>query len=404
MSIIGSLTICMKICQSDHWRDTLSKTKHRLLLGMSIMDILNSIAYAFAAYPIPEDAPSTNNVYGNKGNTSTCEAQGFFIQLGFSVPLYSCALCVYFLLVIQFGKTNTYISKIYEPVMHSVAILYPLITSCVGLALDLYNSNNTMCWIEPYPYKCEFKNDVPCSRGIHSYRYQYIFGGSILIISFLITLLSMVAIVYKVWKLQRSLQSTDFRETKETGRQALLYIAAFLITWTWGVSIVIIEQAGYSAPNGIIYFFSLFQPMQGFWNVLVYLRPTSKKKANSCSMCQKLSCSRRRSANRNETSNIESPKISIASISYTSEDIKNNVGICDVTIEKAGRDKSSCHKLPSFITIGDFDIKCDENTESLSSAKELCYEIECTASVGSVGFKKTSDGEQLMIAEGDEEQ
>ena len=409
MSIIGSATICFKIFHSDNLRDTLSKTKQRLLLGMSIMDILNSIAYAFAAYPIPEDAPFAYDVYGNKGNTTTCEAQGFFIQLGFSVPLYSCSLCIYFLLVIQFGKTNAYISKKFEPVMHMVAIFFPLLTSFLGLALDLYNSNNAFCWIEPYPYKCEFKNifgDVPCTRGINSYTYQFIFGGSVLLVSFLCTLISMICIVFKVWKLQSSLQSSDFRKTKEAGRQALLYIAAFLITWTWGVSIVLIEQAGYSAPNGIIYFFSLFQPMQGFWNVLVYLRPTAKRKYNLCGKFSKLSClSRRpRSSNKNEVSNIEPPQISIASISFTSEDIKNNVGICDVTIEKACKDKSRMHKLPSFITIREYDISIDENTESLSSAKELNSEIECVASVGLVGSLKESDCEQLKIAQGDEEQ
>jgi hypothetical protein len=77
LSVIGSSCIAYLILQ-DRQRK-LSKTYHRLLLGLSFSDISNSLRACFASFFMPSDTPGVWLAYGNQG---TCTALGFFAQLG----------------------------------------------------------------------------------------------------------------------------------------------------------------------------------------------------------------------------------------------------------------------------------------------------------------------------------
>ena len=57
---------------------------NRLLLGMSIIDVVTSIANMFTTMPMPAD---TDAVLWSFGNLSTCTVQGFFVQIGIAAPL-----------------------------------------------------------------------------------------------------------------------------------------------------------------------------------------------------------------------------------------------------------------------------------------------------------------------------
>jgi hypothetical protein len=65
-------------------RKKLYTVYNRLLLGMSIIDVLTSIAYMFGPLPMPSDYEETP---GTLGNEATCTAQGFFVQLGIIPPI-----------------------------------------------------------------------------------------------------------------------------------------------------------------------------------------------------------------------------------------------------------------------------------------------------------------------------
>ncbi len=81
-------------------RDGFAKFQNRLLLPMSVFDIIGSIGWAFSTTPIPR---GSNCTYGALGNEATCVTQGFMITLGLAVPMYNAMLCIYYLLVVKYN-------------------------------------------------------------------------------------------------------------------------------------------------------------------------------------------------------------------------------------------------------------------------------------------------------------
>lgn len=159
-------------------------------------------AFDTAAVPTFESP----GVVGALGSEATCTAQGFFIQLGFAVPLYNCVLCMYFLLVIKYHKPERDLQKFFEPIGHLLSLGYPLGTAIAGAVMDLYHSNGFFCWIEPYPYKC---NELPeflfqtkdwyrCTKAENAFYFQWIFGGIILLFSFVAIAVIMTVIYCSV--------------------------------------------------------------------------------------------------------------------------------------------------------------------------------------------------------------
>ena len=79
---------------------TTRATYHRLMVGMSITDLMMSAGIFMSTWPMPSEVP---NVWGNVGTIGTCSAQGFFEQFGGELVdlmmFYSCAfiLCVNYL-------------------------------------------------------------------------------------------------------------------------------------------------------------------------------------------------------------------------------------------------------------------------------------------------------------------
>ena len=62
---------------------------HRLLLGMSVYDILESVWNFASTWAIPAGTPG---VWHARGTTATCSAQGFFLTLSVAVPIYNAFL------------------------------------------------------------------------------------------------------------------------------------------------------------------------------------------------------------------------------------------------------------------------------------------------------------------------
>ena len=82
-SVIGSSLIITMILKGG--KERLGRTHNRLLLGMSFIDVFNSVALSLSTIP----APANTSISTAFGNTYTCITQGFFIALGLAVPLYN---------------------------------------------------------------------------------------------------------------------------------------------------------------------------------------------------------------------------------------------------------------------------------------------------------------------------
>merc|ERR1740139_1178214 len=117
--MIASLLLIYMII-SDRKRK-LAKPFHRLVLLMSIFDVFQSLAIVISVAAFPQES----NIHGAHGNARTCTAQGFFMVLGFAVPLYNSSLNIFYVLTIRYNFSPKRFAK-FEPVLHTIAILIPL--------------------------------------------------------------------------------------------------------------------------------------------------------------------------------------------------------------------------------------------------------------------------------------
>jgi hypothetical protein len=100
LSLFGSSWIIIEVLTDNNP----SKPKryhpyHRLLLAMSVYDVLESIWNFLSTWAIPKGTPG---VLWAEGTTATCTAQGFFLTLSVAVPIYNAMLSLYYVLVINY--------------------------------------------------------------------------------------------------------------------------------------------------------------------------------------------------------------------------------------------------------------------------------------------------------------
>lgn len=309
LSIVGSSIIIWKVV---HGMEPRNRTpKHRILVAMSIYDILHTSWSAFGTVPLDKDRTS---VVGAMGNRTTCEAYGFFLQLSQVIPLYNAFLAFYYMLRISYKLADTTIEKYYlEPLVHVVIGVFGWSFSIAGLVLDLYNPivvPELGCWVATYPAFCNLIPDLECERGDGYELYVWVFSYNVLIVSFLIVVATNIRIFWTVFVVERRLArhagtlpsppatqhtTTSSRTSMARQRSASLswrqedpyrqsravawinggYTVAFLATFLWPVWAFL---ASILAPENqrLLYaltvLLQIFYPLQGFWNCLVFLQ------------------------------------------------------------------------------------------------------------------------------------
>lgn len=246
-------------------------------------------------------------------------------QFGTSVMLYQAMLCWYFLLVIRFGLSNEDIIKRFESLMHIVPVGWGLTTSFAGLFLEVYGERQVSlgCWIDECPFD-DAGERIHCTKSIFS----HFLGRASYVFTFLCLMISNIVI----WRhVRRQLQQTDLharvtdgaeqaaernetiemqprqdtkriREVAKRQRdqrnldhvrtQAILFVGGFLLcnalTYALNFTVGDVRRIDLSSGTARSYeeemelpykyypalvLQSLLQPLQGFVNCLVYVRP-----------------------------------------------------------------------------------------------------------------------------------
>eukprot|EP00977_Amphora_coffeiformis_P029888 scaffold43308_cov176-Amphora_coffeaeformis.AAC.1 len=116
---------------------------HRLLCGISMVDLSASFWMFMSTWPIPPSAG--DNIVWAVGNTLTCRVQGFMLQFGVTSPFYNASLAIYYFLVIVRGWKEDDIRKI-EWLLHSFPLAWGLCSALTGLLLRVYGNANLWCW------------------------------------------------------------------------------------------------------------------------------------------------------------------------------------------------------------------------------------------------------------------
>jgi len=258
LSFIGSSAIIYMIL-SDRAKK-LSKPSHRLMLPLCTFDLFQSAAVAMSTLALPR----SSNVYGALGNMTTCKIQVFFLALGLACPMYNASLCLLYLLTIRHRLDQRHFATKIEPFLHTASILIPLTLATLIVALDQVGSGENPI--------CTHQSDDSPLRW---------FVAAIPTICFCFCVYSMVSISYYVGtqsnKMRRYSQSTKQNkrresEKKSTVRQAIFYSLAFFITFIFPAITLFYD------PFPLVLMKSVFYPLQGFWNCLLYIRPNIIKK------------------------------------------------------------------------------------------------------------------------------
>lgn len=262
---------------------------------MSLMDVIYSIKCFLSTWPIPEELP----IYLASGTTATCTAAGFFGHGGaLASAVYNGTLTAYFVLTIVNGWTQRRIHRRVEVWLHVVPLLIGWSTAIASLPLTLFNPIGWTCWIGPWPPGCSGDDDDACVRGANADIYRWAFFHAILWACFAYVSIAMLLIYLKIRRAevvsrqyrepednlniecttasqQEKKQKNEYsrRLSRRFGVQACYYVAAFCVTWIFPMAQFVVTQR-----NGHLYFPLLaltvvFNPLQGFWNAMIYIRP-----------------------------------------------------------------------------------------------------------------------------------
>lgn len=176
LSLLGSSWIVAEVIGDEKKNINQGKNVYsRLLLGMSVYDILESIWNLATTWPVPAGTP---DIIGASGTVQTCTVQGFFLQFGLGVPIYNACLSVYYLLMIKYNMTEHQLRRRVEPAMHIVAFFLAMGTALTGIVLKQYNEANLWCWLAPYPRGCldsmRYGDEATCTRGNNAWFWRIV--------------------------------------------------------------------------------------------------------------------------------------------------------------------------------------------------------------------------------------
>lgn len=260
LSMLASLLIIYMILSRP--KRKLTRPKNRLMLMMSVFDVLHSSTFIIGTMAVPRET----GIYGAIGSPRTCTAQGFIALLGLAVPLYNNALNLFYLLIIKYEVNSKQFSRKIEPFCHAFSILVPLSIGIVFAKLgwiQVEQPMGTICYV----------NDN-----------AVIFLGLAMVLMFLFLIYTMVSICY-IMNIQsnsmdqyrfgpKDMDRRSILDIKETIVQALLYTFAFIITFIFPAIEIFLALIGIpEAPFAIKILTTIFLPMQGFWNCAFYIRP-----------------------------------------------------------------------------------------------------------------------------------
>jgi hypothetical protein len=319
LSCLASLTIAIMILRSDGGLAS-SSPYRRIIFGLSIGDILQSLGIFIGPFASPIDTP---NALWAVGNLYSCDAAGFILVFGGSmVPLYTFSLSLYFLLRVKYRMSRAEFAKKVEWIIHTLIISFCFIGSVIILCTGSFNATRagSLCAPVAYPLDCDTQTDLvgECTRGRNALMFFVLFyylPSFLSFIGMIACLGTLIQYTYaqeakfrKVtsaqnqdlsknccgWTKHRSstIMEDDENEklsprgqrirrarenlrsySRETVVQSSLYMFAFLTTYSFLFIWLFLSLSGAEDQRWTFLAISLTWPLGGLFNVLVYTRP-----------------------------------------------------------------------------------------------------------------------------------
>ena len=258
-----SSSLILYMMWSDREFKLKDKPNNRILFCMSIVDLVQSIAYALHTLPLP----ASSGLYHAIGNSYTCAIQRFIFQLGLAVPAYNASLCIWYLMVIKYNMSHTDFARKVEPYCHAYSIFVPLSLACIASAVDNFQQRNTVCWVDGGP------------RFSRLFR---IFCAVQVLLAFVVILYCLATVYHAIYQqeqqmMQYSLSPSGLQWTSSSNVGGLTYIKkkfaaqitlfsfAFIITFLFPIINIFVPRKAFGALQ------SLFLPLQGMLYFVMHL-------------------------------------------------------------------------------------------------------------------------------------
>lgn len=282
LSMIGSLFIIYDILQTPSQR---RKMVNKIMIVLSIADVFYSLfTHILGTWLVP-----SGQVYGSMGNEATCTFQGSISEFCGSTVYYNATLAASYLLMVRYEWSEHKLLKI-QPVLLYLPFSICLISTIIPFFLDAYNYTGTwFCWIAPFPLECgEPGSEVECERG-GTYKFLFLWLCMLPVAMSNIVIIGSMFMLYRTVK-QQERAIGDFQSggdaksggesnSKRVAMQGISFVGAFLITYFFYYIAGAIYMMGIAPPKPTWLYLtvSFFLPLQGFFNLLVYIRPRVSK-------------------------------------------------------------------------------------------------------------------------------
>jgi len=287
ISFLSSMIIISIILRS---KSGIKTTYHRIILCMSSADCLTSLAIALTTIPMPKDVIYPFDM-PSSGNIATCEAQGLVFIMGTGLALYmNGILNIYYLCTLRYNMTEKTFRCYLEIPLYIVSlVIFITLPTTALLNQELLNPSPSfpICVPNTYPLDC-IKADNPECRGDGERGAFVLLFYSTITVGFFTLMITMALIVHSFYRNAHSLrkalkdkpkQEIDakyeaLQHAQESSgiitRQALMYIAAFLITWVFGFVHSVLRDSGKDKKELLSVLRMIFQPLQGFFNLIIF--------------------------------------------------------------------------------------------------------------------------------------
>lgn len=290
ISIPCSFAIIYEVLYIKRTKGTMTPI-HRVLLAMSVVEILASFAWFLSTWAVPRGSFAFAT-----GNIATCNFQGFLLQLAIGAPLYNSSLAIFYLLIIKKRWTDDQLRKI-ETTIHAAILSFAVGTSILLLRLGLYNHVGAVCWVIGDPAECGNSSyqpsDVPCLRGDNAWLWGLaLFYGPLwfCVIACCIAMIILWLEVHKTHNnsrrysraiegMENVVNRSSRCDEKQVAIQAILFCLTFVITWMPSTLWSIAHWFNWT-HFALDIASAIAEPLQGFWNFLIFLksRPETVKR------------------------------------------------------------------------------------------------------------------------------
>lgn len=241
LSLYGSATLVWLICRrvlpknkAQQERSARRRSEenaealyHRLILGLSAFDIINTTGYLLSPFFLPTDT----QLKWALGNRTTCTMSGVFNQFVIGSYVYNAVLSCYYLGLIRYNWKPQSTAAWLEPAVHLLALALPLIQSVPSAVLGGMNAGPLLglCAQYPHPYECYggfsqgHSSLVPCTRGVNA---AVTTVGNIMVALTVILAVTAVVATWMVWwTVRQQLRRNNVGSSNNISKEAAVAIS-----------------------------------------------------------------------------------------------------------------------------------------------------------------------------------